>query len=97
MYKITPADYDRLRIAQDYRCAICRRHEDELPVVSRGGRPRKDGSPSAAAPVLVVDHCHDDGRVRALLCQGCNVGLGGFGDNPERLERAAEWLRGVRR
>lgn len=41
---------------------------------------------------LVVDHCHDSGRVRGLLCDRCNVGIGCMGDNMERLMRAADYL-----
>lgn len=41
---------------------------------------------------LVVDHCHSSGDVRGLLCKNCNVGLGYFKDNPERIEKAAQYL-----
>ena len=40
-----------------------------------------------------VDHNHTTGRVRGLLCHGCNVALGHMKDNPETCETAAVYLR----
>jgi hypothetical protein len=42
---------------------------------------------------ICVDHDHQDGKVRGLLCDGCNIGLGGFRDNIEAIGRAAGYLR----
>ena len=43
---------------------------------------------------LVVDHCHDDGGIRGLLCDRCNVGIGCLEDNPERLISASKYIVG---
>lgn len=41
---------------------------------------------------LAVDHCHKTNRVRALLCYGCDRGIGSFKENPESLLAAAKYL-----
>jgi hypothetical protein len=41
---------------------------------------------------LYVDHDHDTGQVRRLLCRRCNCGLGFFGDSPRLTWRATVYL-----
>ena len=41
---------------------------------------------------LAVDHCHETGRVRGLLCNPCNRGIGYLKDSTKLAQRAAEYL-----
>ena len=42
---------------------------------------------------LAVDHCHNSMKIRGLLCNNCNNGLGRFKDNIELLENAIKYLK----
>jgi Recombination endonuclease VII len=42
---------------------------------------------------LVVDHCHQTGAIRGILCSRCNSALGLLDDDPALLEQALEYLR----
>ena len=44
---------------------------------------------------LAVDHCHETGEVRGLLCRECNTGIGSLGDTLEGVLRAAAYLGGT--
>lgn len=49
-------------------------------------------TPFASQKEIHIDHCHKTGRVRGVLCQGCNTGLGLFRDDRLRLTLAAKYL-----
>ncbi len=74
------ADYDALFERQGGKCAIC----GETKVL-------KDGR-SSKHKKLCLDHCHSSGKLRGLLCTGCNTGLGSFKDDPLRLCAAITYL-----
>lgn len=45
---------------------------------------------------LHIDHDHETGRFRGLLCHSCNVSLGHFKDDVVLLLKAADYLMGTR-
>ena len=76
-FDLDATEYERLLGLQEGRCAICGENETG----------RKDRF------VFSVDHDHKTGKIRGLLCRGCNTGIGNLRDDPEILLRAAEYLR----
>lgn len=78
-YGIDADTYHCMLESQDGNCAICDQPES---AISRWGTPMR----------LAVDHCHETGRVRGLLCRECNQVLGKVNDDPDRLRRMADYL-----
>jgi len=75
----TVEEVEKLHRAQDGLCAICKRPETAT---------NKDGE----IKMLAVDHDHETGRIRELLCNRCNAILGMAQDSIGRLVRAALYL-----
>ena len=42
--------------------------------------------------MLAVDHCHESNKIRGLLCQRCNQGIGMFDDDPHTINMAGAYL-----
>lgn len=82
-FGLTLVEAEGLFASQNGQCAVCQK---SLGPLFEHGNGRK----TADAPVL--DHCHVTLRVRGVLCNHCNRGLGLFLDNPEALRRAAEYV-----
>jgi hypothetical protein len=49
--------------------------------------------PGGRTKMFFIDHCHDNGNIRGLLCMRCNTGLGLFLDNPKFLLNAISYLK----
>ena len=41
---------------------------------------------------LHLDHCHNTGRIRGLLCMRCNTAIGRMNDDPDLLKKAIAYL-----
>lgn len=77
-YGLTVEQHDAMLAAQNGLCAIC------------GSPPNPKGI--RAASRLHVDHNHTTGAVRELLCNGCNLGVGYFRENPALMRASAEYV-----
>lgn len=65
----------RRQLARRYGITL---EQYELMLEHQGSRCAICGLPHEESRPLAVDHCHATGRVRGLLCTGCNVALGYF-------------------
>lgn len=81
-YRIRVDEWESMFARQRGACAIC-----QAALVRSRDTARETGNEA------VTDHCHATGKVRGILCQPCNRGLGAFRDNPAAMENAAGYLR----
>jgi Recombination endonuclease VII len=84
---MTLADYDAMLAAQGGVCTIC---ESPPTVVARAKGLTRGGGDER---FMQIDHDHETGAVRGLLCLTCNRALGNLHDDPDLCEAAAAYLR----
>jgi len=76
-YGLTAIQYYMMLDQQDGKCKICKG-------IGPGGAGRTSR--------MAIDHCHQTGKVRGILCNRCNRALGLFEDNISNLTAAIEYL-----
>lgn len=77
-YGITLEDYENMFTKQKGCCKICNTH------ISKINKGKKKN--------LCVDHCHDTKRIRGLLCDSCNRGIGLLKDDVNVVKSALQYL-----
>ena len=80
-YGIELDDFVAMYEDQGGKCAICFAEVDLYAPEDR------------KADVAHVDHCHTTGKIRALLCHQCNVGIGAFKEDRSILENAIQYIK----
>jgi len=78
-YGISIEEYNGLLEEQDHKCAICGKGET---IKLKNGNTR----------LLSIDHNHNTGQVRGLLCHKCNTTLGFLSENLQLFDKAKEYL-----
>lgn len=73
---ITLEQYNAMLEAQDNRCAGC---NSVFDLSNKGSTP-------------CVDHCHNTGKIRGILCGNCNKGIGLLKDNIQTLNNLINYL-----
>ena len=76
-YGLSEESYYKMYEEQDGRCAICDKKENKEEHYGK----------------FVVDHCHNTGHVRGLLCNQCNLMIGNAKDDTTTLNNAIKYLK----
>lgn len=77
-YNISLEKYIEIYNSQEGKCKIC---SEFISIEVKGDNP------------AVVDHCHKTGKVRGILCSGCNKLLGFAKDQILLLENSIKYLK----
>lgn len=82
-YGLTDGQYQEMASKQNHCCAIC-------------GRPESFVGQDGQLRTLCVDHDHNTGKIRGLLCSRCNLCIGHAKDSIDVLTRAIVYLETYR-
>lgn len=77
-YGITLEEYWELLKSQDFKCASCGDFASDL---------------SDSWPRFPVDHDHDTGEVRGILCPHCNIAFGHLKEDVERVQKLLHYIQ----
>ena len=81
-YGLSIEDYESMLELQQGLCALCGRPETCKANFNDGTK------------LLAVDHCHETGEIRGLLCTACNTAIAKLGDTAESIERVLRYMKG---
>jgi Recombination endonuclease VII len=79
-YGLTEQSYHAMVAAQNYRCKICYEPFTQWKFIEGSSRD------------AYIDHDHDTGKVRGVLCHQCNDAIADFKDNPNHVANAHSYL-----
>jgi len=81
-YGISIEEYEDLFSLQNGLCALC-----DQPEKTKDYR-------TGQIKALAVDHCHESGRIRSLLCYRCNHIISCVGDNEQGAQKILNYMKG---
>lgn len=101
--KHRPAEYAAYK---KYKKDWAERNKEKIKALNRASWVEREYGISRNDPILQakscaicgksgkldVDHCHDTGRVRGMLCRQCNLGIGVLRDDPDMIAKAVAYL-----
>lgn len=81
------SDLENLLLLQQERCAICSKHWTDCKTA------KNSRYEESFLQHLYVDHDHQSGKVRGLLCNQCNCAIAFLEEDVERLPSVEAYLR----
>jgi hypothetical protein len=90
-FGLTLDDYNSMLVSQNSCCAICQTHISEY--VSQCDGSKSVFAQRKSKQNFSVDHCHNTGKIRGLLCYNCNLLLGNAKDKINLLTSAIDYLK----